>query len=82
MTVEQLQVIMEKHRSRLEATANVVAIGIGDKQRKGQSLNRLCIKVYVSKKLPEDQLPDDQIIPKQINGCETDVEEMEPPIAL
>ena len=73
---------MEKYRSQLENLENVVAIGIGDKQRAGQSLDRPCIKVYVSQKVPEDQLPQDQIIPKELDSCETDVEEMEPPVAL
>jgi hypothetical protein len=61
---------------------NVKAIGIAFKQSGGQLLDRLCIKVYVSQKIPKDQLPHDQIIPTKLDGCETDVEEMESPVAL
>jgi len=80
--LQQLQRIIEKRQSELEKLENVVGIGIGEKQRAGQSPGRLCIRVYVSQRVPEDDLPQDQIIPKEIDGYETDVEEMEPPVAL
>lgn len=78
----QLLATMEKYQTEIMELENVVALGIGEKQRAKQSLNRLCIKVYVSQKVPEDQLSPDQVIPKSLNGFETDVEEMEPPEAL
>lgn len=73
---------IEKYQDSILELDNVVAIGIGDKKRENRSLNRLCIKVFVSRKVPTGELPANQVIPEWLEGFETDVEEMEPPEAL
>jgi len=74
--------IKEQHQEELLRYENVIGIGIGNKVKGGKRLEELCIKVYVRTKKPKDQLSPDQVIPEEIEGFKTDVEEMEPPAAL
>lgn len=68
---------IEKYQNTIMKLDNVTAIGIGDKKSEKKSLNRLCIKVFVSRKVPKSELSADQVIPESLDGFETDVEEME-----
>jgi len=43
---------------------------------KGKETDRLCIRIYVRKKLPESMLRKDEIIPKELEGVCTDVVEV------
>jgi hypothetical protein len=49
---------------------NVQAVGIG--QRDGETV----IKVFVTRKLPESELEPDAILPRSLDGCPVDVEEI------
>lgn len=60
----------------LLAKANVVGCGIGEKIKDGLFLGRICLKVYVDKKLPWNKLAKHDIIPHIISPIETDVEEV------
>jgi hypothetical protein len=53
----------EKHRIFLMTRPNVIGMAIGPRKRKGEVVNELAVKVYVSKKLPEDHLLKEHIIP-------------------
>ncbi|MGE5660913.1 MAG: hypothetical protein ACM3X1_01570 [Ignavibacteriales bacterium] len=53
--------------------ANVVGIGYGFKEVNGQSTDSEAIMVMVTKKIPENELAECQIIPKLIEGIVTDV---------
>ncbi len=62
---------------------NVHSCGFGYKDSKNKiqdTIDRLrgnkCIKVFVSKKLPESELKGKDIVPKYYNGIKTDVEEV------
>lgn len=68
--------VKEKYEKDLLALANVVGIGIGYKTIQNSTTHRLCIKVYVGKKIPENRLPKGQFIPKKLDSVETDVEEI------
>lgn len=39
-------------------------------------MKRLCLKVYVEKKIPANKLPKNQLIPERLDDLETDVEEI------
>ncbi len=52
---------------------NVIGVGVGVKEKKGRITTKKAIRVYVTKKVPESQLKKDDIVPKRINGYETDV---------
>jgi len=71
--IEQLK---KKYEQKLLFLPNVVGVGIGYKETKNISTERLCLKVYVKKKIPESQLRREHLIPKKIENIETDVEEI------
>ena len=60
----------------LLAKSNVVGIGIGEKIRGGFSQGRLCLKIYVQKKLAIQSLSKKELLPQEIARIETDVEEI------
>lgn len=66
---------LEKHRKRLHAFPNVVAVGIGYKVVGGKKTSRLGIICSVEKKLPVSELAEGEIIPAEIEGIVTDVVE-------
>ncbi len=68
--VVDIEAVLRKHEDALLAYPNVNGIGIGE--RAGKPV----IKVLVARKVPESALSPDQIIPKVLDGCETDVEEI------
>ncbi len=59
-----------KHEEKILRLPNVTGIGIGEKARKK------VIKVFVTHKVPENALKVHEIIPKSLDGYETDVEEI------
>jgi len=61
---------MKKHEEQVLRLPNVTGIGIGKKAGKA------VIKVFVTQKLPESALRPDEIIPKTLEGYQTDVEEI------
>jgi hypothetical protein len=69
--------IKEKHEDQLLRLPNVVGVAIGEKVVKGQVVpGKEVIRVLVTRKVPESQLKPDQVIPKTLEGYETDVEEV------
>ena len=75
-TRPDIQKIIEKYEKDLLLLPNVTGVGIGYKITRGIQKNALCLKVYVRKKVPSQELPKNQIIPAQLNGILTDVEEI------
>ena len=71
-----IQRIKERYEAELLLNSNVVGVGIGTKIRKGISTQRECIKIYVRKKFPRNKLQKNELIPRKLNGIETDVEEI------
>ncbi len=65
-----IEAVLRKHEDTLLAYPNVNGVGIGE--RAGHQV----IKVLVAKKVPESLLSADQILPKELDGCELDVEEI------
>jgi hypothetical protein len=61
--------VMAKYQERLMGLPNVTGVAIG--QRAGKPV----IKVFVTHKLPESALRPEEIVPKNLQGVETDVEE-------
>ena len=67
---------LKKNENELLAKANVVGVGIGEKIKGGLSTGRLCLKVYVEKKIPKKELSKEDLIPQKLSPIETDVEEV------
>ncbi len=71
-----IQMVKERYEAELLLNSNVVGVGIGTKIIKGISTQRQCIKIYVRKKFPKNKLQKNELIPRKLNGIETDVEEI------
>ncbi len=64
-----IEAVRKKYEERLMQLPNVTIVAIGEKAGKD------VIKVYVTHKVPESELRPQDIIPKKLDGYETDVEE-------
>jgi hypothetical protein len=68
--------VKESAEDDLIARDGVVAVDIAEKITNGQPTGQLGIVVFVEKKKPETRLSKAQVIPKEINGIPTDVQEL------
>ena len=66
---------LRQNEDELLARANVVGVGIGEKIKDGMPQGRLCLKVYVEKKISRVKLSKKDLIPQELSPIETDVEE-------
>jgi len=64
-----IEAVKEKNEERLMRLPNVTGVGIGEKAGKP------VIKVFVTHKVPESALQPQEVVPKALEGWETDVEE-------
>ncbi len=64
-----IEVVRQKYEDQLMNLPNVVGVGIGEKDGKE------VIIVFVTHKVPASALQAHQIVPKTLEGFETDVEE-------
>ena len=66
----------ERYQDRIMKKENVVGVGVGHKKVKGEKTDTLSIVVLVEKKLPLSGLKEKDIIPKEVDGFTTDVQEI------
>jgi len=66
----------KEYGKKLLNKENIVGIGIGKKIRRGKKTNKDCITILVSKKKPLSALSSKDIVPKKIEGLQTDVIEV------
>lgn len=62
--------VMRKYEARLMELPNVNGVGIGEKE------GRQVIRVFVTRKVPKSSLDAAELVPRTLDGCETDVEEI------
>ena len=65
-----IQETLQKYENDMMELPNVTGLGVGEKAGK------TVIKVFVTNKVPISDLKEHDIIPKELNGYETDVEEI------
>jgi hypothetical protein len=65
-----IDVIKQKYEDQLMQLPNVVGVGIGEEAGKK------VIKVFVTHKVPESELQPAEVVPKKLEGYQTDVEEI------
>lgn len=53
---------------------NIVGVGIGEQITGGKPTGKVCVKVYVAEKTPEDEVQSNFIAPEEIDGETVDVE--------
>lgn len=57
---------------------NVKAVGIGPKISNDKSTGEMAIKIFVLKKVSKNQLTNQDILPTELDGYPTDVDELVP----
>ena len=70
---EKAKNVKERYTDKLFQYPNVTGVGVGYKERGGKTQETICIRVYVSKKLPRDALKVDALLPSSIEGVPVDV---------
>ncbi len=70
---KRLTAVKNRHFSKLKAYPNVTGVGVGYKIRKGRLTKTICIRVYVERKVPRNELHHAHVIPERLEGCQTDV---------
>lgn len=73
--VERAKLVKLRHENELLKRPNVVAVGVGFRQRGGQTTGEVCIVVSVRRKVPRDQLAPRDLIPAEFEGIPVDVHE-------
>jgi len=68
----------DRAKNRLMKLANVNGVGVGLKRKSDKLTSQLCVRAYVSRKLPRDQLEAGDVIPSEVDGVSTDVIEIDP----
>lgn len=71
--LSELKAIKEKYSQMLLSLPNVTGIAVGRKKSSGCETGPLAIQVFVSHKVPVDQLPESDVVPPELDGCPTDV---------
>ncbi|NMM30543.1 MAG: peptidase S32, partial [Cellulomonas sp.] len=72
---EQIRPVKRRVEDRLIALPGVVGVDIGEKVSRGEPTGSESIVVHVNHKVDVSQLPEDQLIPAEIDGIPTDVVE-------
>ncbi len=72
----RIQEVKRRWEAELLRKANVVAVGIGYRQRGGHPTDELCLVVSVRRKVPAEKLAPEDRIPPEIDGVPVDVQEV------
>lgn len=85
---KEIQLLLEakdKYKALLVSRPNVIGLGVGKRTRGGKVVDELVVKVYVSRKVPVDQLAKAHSIPRTLDikdkKVPVDVEEAKIPVA-
>ena len=65
-----IETVKDEFEDKLLSLPNVTGVGIGDKAGKE------VIKVFVTHKVPREELQPDQVVPERLGEYETEVEEI------
>ncbi len=74
--IEEIRAIKDRHEEALLKKRNVVGLGIGYKEVKGQETGQLSLVVMVRKKECPLQLDAMDLVPTEIEGVPVDVKEV------
>lgn len=73
--VQRALEVKRRHERALLRKANVVAVGVGHRQRAGAQTEEVCIVVSVKNKVPLSKLKPQDVIPAEIEQVPVDVVE-------
>ncbi|MGM3307993.1 hypothetical protein ACSQ6I_18795 [Anabaena sp. WFMT] len=68
--MNKVNTVKQDYEEQLMRLPNVIGVAIGEKGGK------TVIKVFVTHKVPESDLQPQEVVPKSIEGCATDVDEI------
>ncbi len=74
--MQHIRLVADKHKQFLLGLENVVGVGLGYKERHTVTTPEKALMVCVRLKLPEKDLPKDQLIPRAFGKVATDVVEV------
>jgi hypothetical protein len=72
----EISFVRGKHQLSMLKRDNVVGVGVGYKVHRGKQTEELCLLVLVSEKLPVEAVDPKSLVPKSIEGVNTDVIEV------
>ena len=75
LSFDKVRAVKRAHEKMLLSKPNVVGVGVGFRVQAGQRTDSLAIVVMVNRKLPANQLTDDDLFPDEIEGVPVDVQE-------
>ena len=70
--------VKRAHSSKLLSLPNVVGLGVGPRRGRAEGDVEMAIKVFVSRKLPLEDLAEAERIPSELDGVPVEVEVMAP----
>ena len=73
-SIKHIQAVKRRYEADLLRKANVVGVGVGLRARHGRPVGEPSIIVNVTRKVPLEQLPPDDRIPKVLDGVRVWVE--------
>ncbi len=71
-TIDEAKAVGARHRTELETLPNVTGVGVG------REAGEIVVKVYVSRKVLRESLPESEQVPEEIEGIPTVVEVLAP----
>lgn len=78
---EKISEIQVKYIDELMEKANVVGVGIGLAKKDDDYTDEVSLVVLVDKKVPLEELEEEDIIPSELEGVRVDVQETGPLVA-
>jgi len=72
--LEHVRAVKARHEQELLRKANVVGVGIGLRQRQGETTDEPAIVVSVTDKIPLSQISSSDVIPRELDGVPVDVQ--------
>ena len=73
--MQKFNTAIERYADDLMTKANVVGVGVGMRKRDGEFTDEKALVVLVSEKMPVAQLAEEDVIPTELDGIPTDVQE-------
>ena len=74
--LEKVLQVKRHYEPTLLARANVVGVGVGFKTEHGQPTDTLAVVVNVTHKRTEAELPQEDLLPTELDGVPVDVQEV------
>jgi hypothetical protein len=68
--------VLARHQDRLLGYPNVVGTAVGLRTRGGRPSDERCLVVYVQRKVPESELAEEEVLPREVEGVPVDVVEV------